>query len=128
VFSDLQLIFATLTGTPSPPSSSVPFQSLSVPLLSILSTKFEQPLFGANYLSLEIKPSDEGGLTNGTIAEIRLKEKGIFEFVALLEKTRERAIYMKRQKAEEDEEGLRACCSIYVSPLQLCALLNPSYI
>lgn len=31
----------------------------------------------------------------------------MFEFVATLEKTRERAIYMKRQEAE-NEEGLRA--------------------
>jgi hypothetical protein len=30
----------------------------------------------------------------------------MFEFVSLLEKTRERAIYMRRQMAE-DEEGLR---------------------
>lgn len=65
-------------------------------------------MFGANYLAFEIKPSSEGGLTDGTKAEIRLKDKGIFEFVGTVEKTRERAIYMKRQKAEEEEEdGLR---------------------
>ncbi|KAI0690838.1 hypothetical protein BC835DRAFT_1362691 [Cytidiella melzeri] len=81
------------------------FESLSIPLPSILSTKFEQPFFGQNFLGIEIKPVDEGGLTIGTKAEIRLVDKGLFEFVSVLEKTRERAIYMKRSSAEE-EEGL----------------------
>ena len=35
-----------------------------------------------------------------------MKEKGLFEFVSSLEKTRERAIYMRRQSCDE-EEGLR---------------------
>ena len=35
----------------------------------------------------------------------------MFEFVALLEKTRERAIYMARQ-TEADDENLRACLSM----------------
>ncbi|KAF8211618.1 hypothetical protein K438DRAFT_1903527 [Mycena galopus ATCC 62051] len=72
------------------------FESLSVPLPSILSTKFEQPTFGSNYLRL----------TNGTTAEVRFKDQPMFQFVAILEKTRERAIYMKRQEAE-NEEGPR---------------------
>ena len=79
-----------------------------MPLTSLASTKFEQPFLGANYLSIDIKPVAGGGLTNGTRAEIRLKDKGIFEFASSLDKTRERAIYMKRQQLE-DEEGLRAC-------------------
>lgn len=37
----------------------------------------------------------------------------MFEFVSLLEKTRERAIYMKRQQAEEEDEGLRESVSCY---------------
>ncbi|KZT29487.1 hypothetical protein NEOLEDRAFT_1107256 [Neolentinus lepideus HHB14362 ss-1] len=82
------------------------FESLSVHLTSIQATKFEQPYFGANYLVIEIKPSPEGGLTEGTKAEIRLKDKGLFSFVSILEKTRERAIYMKRQSALEDDEAL----------------------
>ena len=82
------------------------FDSLSVPLHSILLTRFEQPTFGANYLTFEVKPSPEGGLTDGTQAELRFKDRAMFEFVSLLEKARERAIYMKRQ-LREDEEGLR---------------------
>ena len=79
-----------------------------VPLLSILSASYEQPMFGANYVSFEIKPSPEGGLTRGTKAEIRLTDRGILQFWEQLQKPRERAIYEKRSKAEEDEEGLRA--------------------
>lgn len=71
-----------------------------------MSTSFEQPYFGSNYLSVDIKPSPDGGLTFGTKAEIRLKDRGIFEFVSVVEKTRERAIYMKRQAAN-DEDTLR---------------------
>jgi len=86
--------------TSSPDSS---FDSLTVPLPSILSTRFEQPTFGANYLAFEIKPSSGGGLTDGTSVELRFKNQAMFQFVALLEKTRERAIYMKRQATQEDE-------------------------
>lgn len=90
-----------------PPSKGAPsFDSLSVPLPSLLSTRFEQPRFGANYLALDIKPSPGAGLVDGTLAEVRLKGKGLFEFASALEKTRERAIYMKRHSADE-EEGLR---------------------
>lgn len=78
----------------------------AVPLPSILATKFEQPTFGANYFTFDIKPSADGGLTNGTTAEVRFKDQPMFQFVATLEKTRERAIYMKRQEAE-NEEGPR---------------------
>lgn len=63
-------------------------------------------MFGANYLSFGIRPSPDGGLTQGTTAELRLKDRGLFQFVSLLEKSRERAIYMKRQ-AESDEDTLR---------------------
>jgi WW domain-binding protein 2 len=100
----LQLIFATPPGT-----ATTSFESLSVPLLSILSASYEQPMFGANYISFEIKPSPEGGLTKGTKAEIRLNDRGILQFWEQLQKPRERAIYEKRSKADEDDEGLRAC-------------------
>lgn len=105
----LQLIFVADEDPSATKSSSPsPLESLSVPHTYLLSTKFEQPYFGSNYLILEIKPSSNGGLTDGTRAEIRLKDKGIFEFASALEKTRERTIYMKRQQAaEDDDSGLR---------------------
>lgn len=53
-----------------------------------------------------MKPSPEGGLTDNTRVEVRFKDRAMFEFVSLLEKSRERAIYMNRQSGEE-EEGLR---------------------
>lgn len=103
--SILQFIFV-----PKPDSS---FDSLTVPLHNILSTRFEQPTFGSNYLAFEVKPSGQegSGLTNGTQVELRFKDRAIFEFVALLEKTRERAIYMKRQELQDNEEGLRTLFS-----------------
>jgi len=84
-------------------SDSSTFDSLSVPLHAVLSTRFEQPTFGANFLSFEIKPSPEGGLNDGTQVELRFRDRAMFEFVSLLEKSRERAIYMKRQGADDDE-------------------------
>lgn len=56
---------------------------------------------------LDIKPSVGGGLTDGTSVEIRFYDRGLFEFVSVLEKTRERVVYMKRQAAMEDDENLR---------------------
>jgi WW domain-binding protein 2 len=89
-------------------SESSGIDSLSVPLTSLLSTKFRQPLFGGNYLEMEIVPSPEGSLTNGTKAEIRLKDRGLFEFASALDKTRERAIEARSHRLGEEGEGLRA--------------------
>lgn len=80
-------------------------------------TRFEQPTFGANYLTFQVKPSVDGGLTDGTTVEVRFKERAMFEFVSLLEKSRERAIYMKRQiQEDESEEGLRESSIVYYCP------------
>ncbi|VDB89992.1 unnamed protein product [Peniophora sp. CBMAI 1063] len=95
-------------------STTAPLQSLSIPLTSILATKFEQPMLGANYLSIDVRPSPEGGLSDGTRLELRSKGGPLFQFVSVLEKTRERAIYMKRQMQEE-QESLPA----YASPSTL---------
>lgn len=74
---------------------------------------------GSNYLAVEFKPSSDGGLSTGSSVELRSKEQGLFQFVSVLEKTRERAIYMKRQMQEEEaNEGLRA------STLSHSCLLN----
>jgi hypothetical protein len=98
---DPQLIFVSESD-----SGSTGFNTLTLPLLSILTTKFEQPPLSSNYLRIEIRPSPDGGLTSGTMLEIHLKNQGIFQFVSLLEKTRERAGYMQRQMKDE-EESLR---------------------
>ncbi|EGO02279.1 hypothetical protein SERLA73DRAFT_166738 [Serpula lacrymans var. lacrymans S7.3] len=100
--TDKRLIFTTPTTGGSKPS----FDSLSIPLHSILSTKFEQPLFAANFLTLDVDPSPEGGLTDGTKIEIRFSDQGIFQFVGVLDKTRERTIYMRRQTAMGEDENL----------------------
>ena len=101
-------------------SDSRTFESLSVPLHAILSTRFEQPTFGTNFLSFEVKPAPNGGLTEGTKVEVRFKDRAMFEFVSLLEKSRERAIYMRREVMEEDEDGLRAYNSSASSFLACC--------
>ncbi|PBK67070.1 hypothetical protein ARMSODRAFT_1005757 [Armillaria solidipes] len=111
--TDQRLLFV------SNPQSS--FESLSVPLHSILSTKFVQPTFGANYFVFEAKPAPDGGLTTGTEVEVRFKSQAMFQFVALLEKARERAIYMKRQ-AVQDEDILPR----YDSPAQSSSVILPS--
>ncbi|KAI0677174.1 hypothetical protein C8Q78DRAFT_1065783 [Trametes maxima] len=100
--TDQRLIFVA----DLPAKGSPSFHSLSVPHTSLISTKFEQPRFGQNYLAIEIKATPGCGLVDGTRAEVRFKDKGLFEFTSALEKTRERSIYMKRQSAEE-EDGLR---------------------
>jgi len=102
--TDQRLIFTSVPTLPE-------IESLSIQLHSILMTKFEQPMLSGNYLAFDIRPAPEGGLTEGTSAEIRFKNRAMFEFVSLLEKTRERVIYMNRLQPEE-EEGLPT----YTSP------------
>ncbi|KIO12533.1 hypothetical protein M404DRAFT_124458 [Pisolithus tinctorius Marx 270] len=104
--TDKRLIFTSHSGG----SAKLSFESLTIPLESILSSKFEQPFFGSNYLVLGIRPSVGGGLTHGTMLEIRSLNTGLFAFVSILEKTREKAIYMKRRSLD-DEENLPAYSS-----------------
>ncbi|KAL4081512.1 hypothetical protein V8B97DRAFT_45447 [Scleroderma yunnanense] len=109
--TDKRLIF---TSQPSGSKAKLSFESLTLPLESILSSKFEQPFFSSNYLVLSVKPSLGGGLTHGTSLEVRTLKTGLFSFVSILEKTRERAGYMKRHSMD-DEENLRA--SLYLPSL-----------
>jgi len=81
------------------------FNSLSVPLSSIISSSFQQPLLGSNFLTISISPSPDGGLTNGTKAEVRCSGL-LFGFAAALDKTRERAVEAMRNQDPELEDGL----------------------
>jgi WW domain-binding protein 2 len=78
-------------------------------------------------VSIDIRPSPDGGLTPGTRSEIRLKNQGLFQLVSLLEKTRERVIYMRRQLRDEEETlrtltpfpfrcALTVLSAVYASP------------
>lgn len=49
-------------------ASGAPLQTLSVPLLHILATSFQQPVFGANYFAFDIRPVPNGGLASGSKA------------------------------------------------------------
>lgn len=75
---------------------------------------------------IEIKPTSGGGLTEGTKVEVRFKNEAIFPFIGLLQKTREKAIYMRRQIADEEVyENLRmwftSCCVSNVLTVALSA-------
>lgn len=94
--------------------------SLSIPLQNLIASKFEQPFFGANYLALDVKPNADGGLSEGTKVEVRFTDKGIFEFASLLDKTRERVIYMKRQQADEEDS-----LPTYTSPSAEAGSITP---
>jgi len=98
ILTDKRLIFL-----PHKASTKLSFESLSVQLHAILSTKFVQPMFGANHLTMELKPAPDGGLTDGAKVEIRFKDKPMFEFISVLEKSRERAVYQKRAAMLEDD-------------------------
>jgi len=98
--TDQRFIFVSV------PSKSLTIDSLSVPLIALLSTKFRQPLLSGNHLEIDIEPSPEGGLTNGTNAEIRLKDRGLYEFACALDKSRERAVEVRRNRGGEEGEGL----------------------
>jgi len=70
-----------------------------------------------------MKPSHQGGLTDGTKAEVRFKDRAMFEFVSLLEKTRERWIYMRRRQVE-DEDALRMSIALWRKDSGLIAVWN----
>ncbi|KAF8270943.1 hypothetical protein EI94DRAFT_1797547 [Lactarius quietus] len=106
LLTDQRLIFVSEID-----GGSTGFNTLTLPLPSILSTRFEQPYLASNYLYIDIRPSPDGGLKPGTNAEIRLKNQAMFQFVSLLEKTRERAIYMRRQLQDEEDT-----LPVYASP------------
>ncbi|KAI0658548.1 hypothetical protein C8Q70DRAFT_917150 [Cubamyces menziesii] len=101
--SNYRLIFIS-----NPPSDKhkPAFESFAVPLADILSTKYEQSVFKGNHLLLDVKPTPRGGLSDPTRVEVRFDGNGLYKFACALDEARERAIYMKRQSAEE-EEGLR---------------------
>jgi len=97
--TDKRLIFQTAKG----PGINSSFDSFSVLLHGILSTQFNQPTFSANYLSMELKPANGGGLSEGTKCEVRFKDLPLLPFVNTLEKSRERAVYRIRDAMFDDD-------------------------
>ncbi|KAH9899473.1 hypothetical protein C8Q73DRAFT_680028 [Cubamyces lactineus] len=102
--SNYRLIFIS---DPPADKHTPAFESFAVPLADILSTKYEQSIFKGNHLTLDVKPTPRGGLSDVTRVEVRFDGNGLYKFACALDEARERAIYMKRQSAEE-EEGLPA--------------------
>ncbi|KAH7887500.1 hypothetical protein F5I97DRAFT_1935616 [Phlebopus sp. FC_14] len=101
ILTNQRLIF--IAALPSAKAKQPSFESITVLLERILSTKFEQPFFGANYLAMTIRPSPNGGLTDGTTVEIRFLNQPLFQFVGTLTKTREMVIAMKKQLLDDEE-------------------------
>ncbi|KAG8905265.1 hypothetical protein FRB99_000334 [Tulasnella sp. 403] len=104
--SDQRFIFVASPDNPPPTS----IQSLSLPYHLVLSTKFEQPFFSANYLNMAIYPTPDGGLTAGTMVELRFPDRGMFSWVELLTRTREQALIKRR------DEQLGDPLPLYVPP------------
>ena len=49
-----------------------------------------------------MQPAVEGGLTGQTVVEIRFNDQGLFPFVEMVDKLRERAISQRREAREEN--------------------------
>ncbi|KAH7343173.1 hypothetical protein B0J17DRAFT_641283 [Rhizoctonia solani] len=81
--------------------SALKLETISLPWISVLSTSFVQPYFAANYLAMDVRPAEGGGLTLGTKAEVRLTDRGMFEFIQILDRVRNAAI----EKAREERLG-----------------------
>jgi len=116
--TDHRLIFLSHSSRPS-------FETFNAQLHGILSTQFAQPYFGANHLIMELKPAPEGGLTEGTKAEIRFKDRGMFEFINVLDKSRERAVYRKRTAMMEDDLPVYTTASSSNQPVSMTGGPSP---
>ncbi|OLY85788.1 UPF0664 stress-induced protein [Smittium mucronatum] len=57
--------------------------TFSVPHTYILNPKFQQPIFGANYLHLDFEPVPEGGLPSNGKLKLIFKEAGGFDFYTI---------------------------------------------
>ncbi|CEL63907.1 hypothetical protein RSOLAG1IB_05672 [Rhizoctonia solani AG-1 IB] len=91
------LVSQAISSAPANETSSTKLETLSLPWLSVLSTSFVQPYFGANYLAMDVRPAEGGGLALGTKAEVRLTNRGMFEFIGMVEGIRNKAIERARE-------------------------------
>ncbi|KAF8324552.1 uncharacterized protein EI90DRAFT_2895810, partial [Cantharellus anzutake] len=88
--SNQRLVFIADKATPQPESS---LDTISIPPLAITSTSFLQPWFSANYLNLTLgRPVEGGGITSGSTIEVRLNDRGLFQFVEIVERMRAQAV------------------------------------
>ncbi|OBZ73576.1 hypothetical protein A0H81_05993 [Grifola frondosa] len=62
-----QLIFVSDAPRGTKPPA---FELLSISLTSLVWKKSEQPRFGANYLVVDVRPTPDDGLTEGTRVEV----------------------------------------------------------
>ncbi|KAF8725060.1 female pronucleus assembly, partial [Rhizoctonia solani] len=91
------LVSHVISSAPANETSGTKLETLSLPWLSVLSTSFAQPYFGANYLAMDVRPAEGGGLVLGTKVEVRLTDRGMFEFINMVEGIRNKAIERARE-------------------------------
>ncbi|KAF8748518.1 female pronucleus assembly [Rhizoctonia solani] len=91
------LVSQVISSAPANETSGTKLETLSLPWLSVLSTSFAQPYFGANYLAMDVRPAEGGGLVLGTKVEVRLTDRGMFEFINMVEGIRNKAIERARE-------------------------------
>ncbi|CAE6432473.1 hypothetical protein ACGC1H_000374 [Rhizoctonia solani] len=91
------LVSQTISSAPANETPTTKLETLSLPWVSVLSTSFVQPYFAANYLVMDIRPAEGGGLALGTKVEVRLTDRGMFEFINMVESVRSTAIERARE-------------------------------
>ncbi|KAJ1299431.1 hypothetical protein OPQ81_003797 [Rhizoctonia solani] len=91
------LVSQAISSAQSNEAPTTELETLSLPWVSVLSTSFIQPYFAANYLAMDVRPAEGGGLSLGTKVEVRLMDRGMFEFISTVEGMRSQAIERARQ-------------------------------
>ncbi|CAE6463015.1 unnamed protein product [Rhizoctonia solani] len=91
------LVSKAISSTPANEAPARKLETLSLPWVYVLSTSFVQPYFAANYLAMDVRPAEGGGLTLGTKVEVRLTDRGMFEFINMVEGMRSSAIERARE-------------------------------
>ncbi|CAE6503993.1 unnamed protein product [Rhizoctonia solani] len=91
------LVSQAISSAPASEAPTTKLESLSLPWISVLSTSFVQPYFAANYLAMDVRPAQGGGLALGTKAEVRLTDRGMFEFIGMVDGIRSKAIERARE-------------------------------
>ncbi|KAG8683866.1 hypothetical protein FRC11_012963 [Ceratobasidium sp. 423] len=91
------LVSQAISSVPANEAPTTKLESLSLPWVYVLSTSFVQPYFAANYLAMDVRPAEGGGLALGTKAEVRLTDRGMFEFIGMVDGIRSKAIERARE-------------------------------
>jgi len=110
------------------PNTARPFKSFTGLYQSILSTKYEQPWWGGNYISFSLIPTPDGGLTGGAGAvvncELRVDGGGLFQFCSAFQNEIERARQRKLDAGTLRKLGF--CFTLDFSDIRCTAVYTTS--